>query len=113
MTDRREALESLAADLRERDDVADAFVAKSFTDHLLVLDVHGEAVPADVRDRLAERDLRGVGEVYGDGEAEDGAAGGAGAPSAPASTAGAVGDATRHQFVDCRTRGEHQSYVVD
>jgi hypothetical protein len=31
-----------------------------------------------------------------------------------ASFAGAVGDdTTRHQFVDVRTRGDHQSYVVE
>ena len=29
------------------------------------------------------------------------------------SFAGAVGDATRHHFVDVQTRGAHQSYVVD
>jgi hypothetical protein len=42
----------------------------------------------------------GANEVYG----EDGS---------DVSFAGTVGDTARHQFVDVRTRGDHQSYVVE
>jgi hypothetical protein len=51
-------------------------------------------------DALAEYDLVGANEVYGEGDVE-------------VSFAGAVGDATRHQFADVRTRGDHQSYIVE
>ncbi|WP_226004769.1 hypothetical protein [Natrinema salinisoli] len=101
MTDREATLEDLAARLREREAVSDAFLAKSFTDRLLVLDLEdGTALPAEIRDLLADHDLRGANEVYGN-ERDD------------PSLAGDLSDATRHQFVDTRTRGDHQSYVVD
>jgi len=101
MTDRASALRDLAEDLREHEAVDDAFVAKSFTDRLLILDLAGEGeVPSGIEDRLAEHDLRGANEVYDEGD--DAVA-----------FAGAVGETTRHHFVDVRTRGEHQSYVVD
>ncbi|SEO82311.1 hypothetical protein SAMN05216388_102042 [Halorientalis persicus] len=99
--ERTAELRGLAADLREREVVADAWLAKSFTDRLLVVDLATDAgVPADLRERLHDHDLYGANEVYDTGE------------SAP-SFAGSVGDATRHQFVDVRTRGDHQSYVVE
>jgi len=102
MTERASALRRLAAELRERDDVDDAFLAKSFTDRLLIVDVSpGGPIPDDVEQSLAAHDLRAADEVYGDGE--DGTYPGL----------GDVGDATRHHFVDVQTRGSHQSYVVD
>jgi hypothetical protein len=99
--DRTAELRRLAADVREDAAVADAWLAKSFTDRLLVVDLTTETVPDHVRERLHEHDCYGANEVY-DTDAGD------------ASFAGVVGDdATRHQFVDVRTRGDHQSYVVE
>ncbi|MFB6083230.1 MAG: hypothetical protein ABEJ94_03170 [Halorientalis sp.] len=101
--DRTAELRQLAADLRERETVVDAWLAKSFTDRLLVVDLRTDAdVPEDIRERLHDHDLYGANEVYDTDERD-------------ASFAGTVGDddATRHQFVDVRTRGDHQSYVVD
>lgn len=101
MTERAAELRRLAERLRERDVVDDAFLAKSFTDQLLILDVcQGESIPDDLERLLADSDLRGAAEVYGDDE---------GAPSG----LGDVGDSTRHHFVDVQTRGSHQSYVVE
>jgi len=100
MSDRETELRELAADLREHDAVADAFLAKSFTDQLVLVDVDGTGgVPNDVKSRLTEHGLHEAGEVYGDDER--------------GSFAGEVADATRHHFVDVQTRGAHQSYVVD
>jgi hypothetical protein len=100
MTDREAELRQLVAELRNHEAVDDAFLAKSFTDRLVIVDIgDGETVPAAVRDRLAEHDVRDADEAYGTG------AGG--------SFTGDVGDAARHHFVDLRTRGSHQSYVVD
>jgi len=87
-----------AAELRQRDAIADTFVAKSFTDRHLIVDGEADSVPADVSARLAAHDLRGADEVYGSGEG--------------GSFAGELGEATRHHFVDSRTRGDHHSYVV-
>ena len=101
MTDREAELRDLADRVRDRDAVADAWLAKSFTDRLLVVDVRAEAtLPTDLRRELADRDLRGANEVYGE-TADD------------PSFAGDVGDGERHQFVDVRTRGDHRSYVCE
>lgn len=100
MSNREVELRELTAELREHDAVEDAFLAKSFTDQLVIVDINnGEGVPSDVKSRLTEYDLRGADEVYGDDER--------------GSFAGEVADATRHHFVDVRTRGSHQSYVVE
>lgn len=100
MSDQEAELRNLIADLRDHDAVAGAFLAKSFTDRLVIVDLDGDdAVPADVEARLAEYDLHGADEVYGNDEG--------------GSFAGEIGDTTRHHFVDVRTRGSHQSYVVD
>jgi hypothetical protein len=100
-SDREATLRALADDLRGHEGIRDAWLAKSFTDRLLVIDVRADAeLPAAVRERLADRDLRGANDVY-DADAAD------------PSFAGDVGDAERHQFVDVRTRGDHRSYVYD
>jgi hypothetical protein len=100
MTDREAELRQLVAELRTHEAVDDAFLAKSFTDRLVIVDIDdGETVPAAVRDRLAAHDVRDADDAYGVG------AGG--------SFTGDVGDAARHHFVDLRTRGSHRSYVVD
>ncbi|AEH38188.1 hypothetical protein [Halopiger xanaduensis] len=98
MSDWEAELERLVAEVREHEGIADAFLAKSFTDRLVIVDVgDGETVPADVTDRLADHDVRSADDVYDDGGA----------------FVGHVGNGTRHHFVDVQTRGEHQSYVVD
>ncbi|MDS0222747.1 hypothetical protein NDI54_15480 [Haloarcula sp. S1AR25-5A] len=101
MTDRKADLRTLAAELTESDPITDAFLAKSFTDQLLIVDVRdGEPLPAEVPDRLADRDLRPADSVYGEDAANQ-------------SAIGDVGTATRHHFVDVQTRGSHRSYVVE
>lgn len=103
MTDRESELRRLAERVCQREAVADAYLAKSFTDRHLVVDLRGDGtVPADLVDLLAEHDLHGANEVYGHGDDGEGR-----------SFMGEVGDANRHHFVDVRTRGDHQSYVVD
>jgi hypothetical protein len=100
VTDREAELRQLTADLRNHGAIDDAFLAKSFTDRLVIVDVDdGADVPSGVSERLAEVDLRPADAVYGD--------------DAGSSFAGAIGGATRHHFVDVRTRGSHRSYVVD
>lgn len=99
MSDREAELRQLLAEIRDHEAVDDAFLAKSFTDRLVIIDVSdGGSVPADVADRLAEHELRGAADVYGDDEG---------------SAFGGGGNATRHHFVDVQTRGSHHSYVVD
>jgi hypothetical protein len=101
MTEREKELRRLAAEFREHDVVTDAFLAKSFTDHLLIVDVQcGESIPRGIVESLREHDLVGANEVYDDSGTD-------------VSFAGSVGNATRHQFVDVLTRGDHQSYVVE
>ncbi|GGK73342.1 hypothetical protein [Haloarcula sebkhae] len=101
MTDRQAALRALAGELTDYEPITDAFLAKSFTDQLLIVDVRdGASLPAAVTDKLADRDLRPAESVYSDNET-------------PHSAVGNVGDATRHHFVDVRTRGSHRSYVVE
>jgi len=101
MSDRRVALEALADDVATEDAVTDAFVAKSFSDQLVIVDVaEGKSMPASVRERLADADVRPAESVYGD---EDGAA----------SPVGPTEVGTRHHFVDVRTRGTHRTEVVE
>lgn len=100
MTDRRDRLRALAEDVTARDDVADAYTAKSFTDRLFVVEVPGgDPLPDAVAGRLAESDCRPASEVYDDG--------GPGVPFAGSS------DRDQYRFVDVRSRGDLQSYVVD
>jgi len=101
MTDRAAELRELVDELCEYDPVDDAFVAKSFTDRLIVVDLHrDEPLPEAVEQSLRDHGLRGANSVYATGDPDQ-------------SFTGMVGDATRHQFVDTQTRGDHQSYVVD
>ncbi|TQQ80090.1 hypothetical protein [Halonotius roseus] len=101
MADRATELRRLAADISDHDAIDDAFVAKSFTDQLVVVDCKtGKELPDAITERLRDRGLDGANDVYATTDDEG-------------SAAGAVGDATRHQFVDTETRGDHQSYVVD
>lgn len=101
MTEREAELRSLAGTLREYDAVSDAFLAKSFTDRLLIIDLQRDGpLPSEIAEMLSDHDLEGANEVYGE-------------TGTDVSFAGSVGETTRHQFVDVRTRGDHQSYVVD
>jgi hypothetical protein len=101
MTDRQAELRTLAAELTDHAAITDAFLAKSFTDQLLIIDVRdGEPLPPDVVDQLADRELLPVDSVYGEDDANQ-------------SAIGDVGNATRHHFVDVQTRGSHRSYVVE
>lgn len=101
MTDRETELRRLTTQLQQHELVDDAFLAKSFTDRLLILDVrHGESIPDDIEQMLANHELHGAEGVYGDDEAAR-------------SFAGEICKSTRHHFVDVQTRGTHQSYVVD
>jgi len=95
MSDRQTELRELAGELRDHDRITDAFLAKSFTDQVLIVDVSGDGtLPDPVESRITDAGLRGD-------EGTD------------TSFRGEVGGATRHQFVDTRTRGCHQSYVVE
>ncbi|TQQ83631.1 hypothetical protein EGH24_02235 [Halonotius terrestris] len=101
MPDRATELRRLADEVADHDAIDDAFVAKSFTDLLVVIDCEaGEGFPAEIETRLRDHGLDGANDVYATTEGDQ-------------SSAGAVGEATRHQFVDTETRGDHQSYVVD
>ncbi|MFA1611839.1 hypothetical protein [Halobellus rubicundus] len=100
MTDREAELERLVERARQHEAVADAFLAKSFTDRLVVVDLEaGESLPRELVTLFTSHDCYGADEVY-DWDGED-------------SSAGEFGDATRYQFVDQRTRGEHRSYVAE
>jgi hypothetical protein len=85
-TDRGTVLRNVADSLVEEPEIADAWLAKSFTDR--------------VRERLAAHGLRGANEVYR-------------TDCDHPSAMGDAGSGHRHRFVDIRTRGEYQSYVVD
>lgn len=101
MTDRTAELRTLAEEIRDHAEVADAWLAKSFTDQLFVIDVAAdESLPEAVEATLTAHGLRGANEVYG----TDGP---------DTSFMGGVGEGTRHQFVDVQTRGDHQSYVLE
>lgn len=102
MTDRAAELSALAERIAGREDVRDAWTAKSFTDRIVVVEVPpGSDLPADVERALRERGCRGADEVYDVDGAES------------AAFAGELDDGRRYRFVDARSRGELQSYVVD
>ena len=100
MGDRRAQLVAVTEQLQEYDAITDAFLAKSFTDRLLIVDVDSSAeLPSEAVELLHEHGLRGIDSL--DGEDDQ-----------PRSAVGDVRGATRHHFVDVETRGSHQSYVV-
>lgn len=100
MSDRTVTLRQLSAELRDHGAVDDAFLAKSFTDRLMIIDINSDnAIPADVMDRLNKHDLHIADSVYGENGGN--------------LFASNVDDGTRYHFVDIQTRGSHQSYVVD
>ncbi|MFC7139134.1 hypothetical protein ACFQMA_04685 [Halosimplex aquaticum] len=102
MSERAAALSALADRLGERETVTDAWTAKSFTDRLFVVEVaEGESLPDTVRATLHDHDLREANEVYEVDGADD------------ADYAGDLADGRRYRFVDVRSRGEMQSYVVE
>ena len=99
--DREAQLRDLADRVSDHDAVADAWLAKSFTDRLLVVDlVADRALPPAIPELLAEHDCYGANDVYD-------------VPDDSGSFSGAVAGGNRHQFVDVRTRGDHQSYVLE
>lgn len=101
MDDHDHELRTLASRCAQRECVLDAWVAKSFTDLLLVLEVaEGDTLSADIREWLAEQDLVGYNELH-DVAAAD-----------PAS-AGELPDRDRYRFVSLDSRGRQQSYVVE
>jgi hypothetical protein len=101
MTDRRTELDELLETIRAYDVVEDAWLAKSFTDRLVIVDVEqGKSLPEDLDALLTSHDVYGYNDVYDTQEAN-------------ASFAGDARDSTRHQFVDVRTTGDHQSYVIE
>jgi hypothetical protein len=108
MADRQGELRRLVDEVRTFEGVEDAFLAKSFTDRLVIVDVDTDGgVPAEVERLLADHDLYGADRVYEDGDPSDGLA------DSDRSSTGEVGGATRHHFVDIETRGAHRSYVVE
>jgi hypothetical protein len=102
MTDRGEKLRGLAEQLKDEEGVRDAWVAKSFTDRLLVVVTPpDERLPSTVRLLLRSWNLRGYEEVYDLDGATD------------ANFGGHTADGEWYRFVDVRDQGELQSYVVD
>lgn len=89
MTDFRDDLAALAADLEHLDSVEMAWSANSFGDRVLFVELPDDgAVPDDVSAMIADAGLVGVNEAY-DISTEAGA-----------SSAGPVGDRHEHRFVD-------------
>ena len=78
----------LAAELRDHTAIDEAFLATSFGDHLVIVDVSdGEHVPSDVSELLADHGLHGA-RTRGD-DSDD-----------TNSSVGRVGNGTRHHFLD-------------
>lgn len=101
MADRQAELRTLADDLRDESRVADAWLAKSFTDRLFVVELEsGRDIPDDVRERIQRHGLCGYNEVHDVNVADE-------------AFAGKLARGDRYQFVDVRERGELQSYVVE
>lgn len=101
MPGRTETLRTLAKRVREHEAVRDAWLAKSFTDRILVVDLNTtDQFPTELESELADHGLIGVNDVY---DTED----------STASSMGTLDEGTRHQFVDVETRGDHQSYVLE
>lgn len=100
MSDRRAELDALAERLTDRPNIHDAYLAKSFTDRLLVVErPPGDPVPEAVVETLAAQDCLPASEVYDDDR-----------PQTPFAGAG---DHEQYRFVDVQSRGDMQSYVVE
>ncbi|MFB6105535.1 MAG: hypothetical protein ABEJ70_01050 [Halobacteriaceae archaeon] len=93
---RRDTLERVAADVEAHEAVVDAWVAKSFTDRVLFVEVPaGDPVPSGVVDTLNDHGLEGVNHAYGiDGTADE-----------ESSFAGEHGGLVQHRFLDVVSRG--------
>lgn len=101
MANRETELRDLSTALCELEVVEDAWLANSFTDRLLIVDLQpGASLPSEARDLLSEHHLIGFNEVYNVDNNDD-------------SLVGSTTGINRHQFVDIQTRGKHQSYVID
>jgi hypothetical protein len=101
MADRQTALRSLADEVRAEPRVADAWLAKSFTDRLFVVELEsGATLPETVASQLREAGLEPYNDLHD-------------VPAADAAFAGDVSGARRFQFVDVESRGSLQSYVVE
>jgi len=92
---RRDELEAIADRVAAIDGVERSWVAKSFRDTLLFVEVPSErALPDAAAELLEDRGLTGANEAYGiDG-------------SGDASDAGNVGDYEQHRFVDTGAEDE-------
>lgn len=93
---RRDTLERVAADVAAHEAVVDAWVAKSFTDRVLFVEMPaGDPVPPAVVGTLRDHGLEGVNDAYGiDGTAD-----------AERSFAGEHGGLAQHRFLDVTSRG--------
>jgi hypothetical protein len=101
MDDREVALREIAEDLRERESVADAWLAKSFTDRLFVVELtDDESLPSAIENELVEAGLRPYNDLHD-------------VPAMDAAFAGDLDGAKRYRFVDVQSRGSLQSYVVE
>jgi hypothetical protein len=101
MMGRTGELQRLAEKLTDREEVVEAWTAKSFTDRLFVVELaSGTEFPPELRAELRSHDLRGYNAVH-DVFADDDA------------FAGDLERGDRYRFVDVRERGELQSYVID
>lgn len=101
MDERERDLRALAEECTDRPGVADAWVAKSFTDLLFVVEgPAGASLPDGLREELAAHDLVGYNEAYD-------------VPAPDPAMAGDLPDRDRYRFVDIASRGTQQSYVVE
>lgn len=101
MDDREAELRELAADLVEREAIADAWLAKSFTDRLFVVELEvDEELPTPIREELLAAGLQPYNDLHD-------------VPAMDAAFAGDLDGARRYRFVDVQSRGSLQSYVVE
>jgi hypothetical protein len=101
MDDREVALREIADDLVEREAVADAWLAKSFTDRLFVVELQAdEELPVPIREELLTAGLQPYNDLHD-------------VPAVDAAFAGDLAGARRYRFVDVQSRGSLQSYVVE
>lgn len=101
MDDREAALRDLAEDLIEREAVLDAWLAKSITDRLFVVELEAdEKLPTHIREELLTAGLQPYTDLHD-------------VPATDAAFAGDLGGARRYRFVDVKSRGSLQPYVVE